>query len=155
MPADLVLFNQICLLVHWKSKRKATWLMPLHQTCQLTLWSFIRQDCYIVNTTHMPAGLVPLNVESCYVAASTTYMSAGPNTAAVQSSLLVECCCKMDACWTVATQSACLLTVCFSILHVCWCCASLSAIPSGRVSQHQLCLLLWCLTISRAGWHGA
>ena len=24
MPADLVLFNQTCLLVHWKSKRKAT-----------------------------------------------------------------------------------------------------------------------------------
>ena len=72
------------------------------------------------------------------------------NTAAVQTCLLVECCCKMDACWTVATQSACLLTFYHSILHVCWHCASLSAIPAGRVSHYQPCLLVWCLTISHA-----
>ena len=43
MPADLVLFNQTCLLVHWKSKRKSTWPMPHNQTCQLTLWTLISQ----------------------------------------------------------------------------------------------------------------
>ena len=51
--------------------------MPLHQTCHLTMWNFIRQDCYIVNTTYMSAGPVPLREESCYVAAAATYMPAG------------------------------------------------------------------------------
>ena len=44
---ELGTFNQTCLLVYWKSKRKATWPMPLQYTCQLTLWNFISQDCYI------------------------------------------------------------------------------------------------------------
>ena len=37
----------------------------------------IRQDCYIVNTTNMSAGPVPLREESCYVAAAATDMPAG------------------------------------------------------------------------------
>ena len=40
IPADLVPSNQICNLVRWKSKRKATRSIPLHQTCQLKLWNF-------------------------------------------------------------------------------------------------------------------
>ena len=145
MPADLVLFNQTCLLVHCKSKRNAIWPMRLHQTCQLTLWNFISQDCYIVYTTYMPCIELlcrcSCNIYACLPSVTVT------NTAAVQTCLLVEFCCKMDAWWTVATQSACLLTFCHSILHVCWRCDSLSALPAGMVSHYQLCLLVWCLTI--------
>ena len=155
MPADLVVFNQTCLLGHWKSKRKATWPMPLHQTCQFTMWNFISQDCYIVNTTYTPCRELlyrcSCNIYACWPSVTVT------NTAAVQTCLLVECCCKMDTCWTVTTQSACLLTFCHSILHVCWWCASLSAIPArpaGMVSHYQPCPLVWCLTISHARWRG-
>ena len=94
-----VLFNQTCLLVNWKSKRKATWPMPLHQTWQLTMCNFISQNCYIVNTTYMPCrDDCSCKIYSCWTSVTVT------NTAAVQTCLLVECCCKMDACWAVATQ---------------------------------------------------
>ena len=153
MPADLVLFNQTCLLVHWKLKRKATWLMRLHQTCQITLWNIISQDCYIAITTYMRCRELlcrcSCSIYACWPSVTVT------NTAAVQTCLLVECCCKVDAYWTVTTQLACLLTFCNPILHVCWLCASLSAIPAGMVSHYQPCLLVWCLTISRACWWGA
>ena len=153
MPANLVLFNQTCLLVHWKSKRKATWRLHLHQKCQLTLWNFISQDCYIVNTIFMPCrellSRCSYNVYACWPSVTVT------NTADVQTARLVEYCCKMDACWTVATQSVCLLTCCHSILHVCWRCISLSVIPAGMVSHYQPCLLVWCLTINHACWCGA
>ena len=142
-----------------KSKRKATWPMPLLQTCQLTLWKFISQDCYIVNTTYMPCRdlfcrcscscNIYIYIYVCWPSVTVT------NTAAVQTCLLVECCCKMDACWTVTTQSDCLLTFCNSILHVCWRCASLSAIPDCMVSHYKPCLVVWCLTISRACWRDA
>ena len=145
MPADLLLFNQTCLMVHWKSKRKAAWPMPLHQTCQLTFWNLSAKTA-----TYMPCKELlcrfSCNIYACWPSVTVT------NTAAVQTCLLVECCCKMDACWIVATQSACLLTFCHSISHVCWRCASLPAIPAGMVSNYQLCLLVWCLTISHACW---
>ena len=104
-------------------KEKATWLMPLHQTCQLTPWNFISQDCYIVNTAYMPCReLLCRCIYACWPSFTVT------NTAAVQTCLLVEYCCTMDACWTVATQSvcllslniACLLGMCFSICYTCW-----------------------------------
>ena len=156
MPVDLVLFNQTCLMVHWKSKRKATWPISLHQTCQLTLWNFIRQDCYFVNTIWMPAGPVPIRVECCYVASSACRPSiTSTSTAAVQACLLVECCCKMDAGWTVATSLACLPIFCRSILHVCLRCASLYAITAGMVSHYQSCLLVWYLTLGDAFRCGA
>ena len=159
MPEDLVLFNQTCLLVHWKSKRKATWLMTLHQTCQLTLWNFISQDCYIVNTTYMPCRKL-LCCCSCNIYAGWPSVTV-TNTAAVQTWLLVDYCCKMDACWTVATQSACLLTFCHSILHcllalcfsicyTCWYGVSLSAVSAGIVSHYQPCLLVWWIIIGHA-----
>ena len=144
--------------------------MPLHQTCQLTLLNFIRQDCYIVNKTHMPAGLEPLHVDNCFVAAcwssaipcrellcrcSYNINVCWPQHGCCSNMPTGECCCKMDACWTVAAQSACLLTFCHSILHVCCCCASLSAIPAGMVSHYQPCRQVWCLAISRACWQGA
>ena len=110
MPADLKLFNQRCTLVHWKSKRRATWPMSLNYTCQLTLWNFISQGCYLVNKTYMPCRELlcrcSCNVHACWPSVTVR------NTAAVQTYLLVECCCKMDACWTMTTQSACLLTFC-------------------------------------------
>ena len=59
------------------SMKKATWPMPLHQSCQLTMFNFIRQACFIVNTTYMSAGPVPLPEESYYVTAAATYMPAG------------------------------------------------------------------------------
>ena len=119
-----------------KIKGKSYWPMPLHQTCQLTMWIFISQDCYIVNTTNKYAcwssatpcrGLLCCcnwNIYACWPSVTVT------NTAAVQTCLLVECCCKMDACLTVTTQLACLPTFCHSIL--------------------PLVLLVWCLTIIRA-----
>ena len=133
--------------------------MPLHQTCQLTLLNFIRQDCYIVNKTHMPAGLEPLHVENCFVAACWSsaipcrellcrcsyniYMSAGPNTAAVQTCLLVS----VAARWMLAglwplNQHACRPFV----TQYC-----MSAVV---VLLYLLYLLVWCLTISRAGRYG-
>ena len=41
-------------------------------------------------------------------------------------------------------------------MHVCWHCASLhvSAIPAGRVSHYQPCLLVWCFIIGHAFWFG-
>ena len=95
--------------------------------------NFVSQDCYIVNTTHMPGRQLlchcSCNIYVCWPSVTVN------NTAAVQTCLLVECCCRVDACWTVATLSACLLTFCHSILHVCWRCASLSTIPAGMVSH--------------------
>ena len=133
-------------------KEKSCLTDALHLTCQITLWNFISQDCYIVNTTYMSCKELlcrcSCNIYACWPSVTVT------NTAAVRTSLLVECCCKRDACWTVATQSACLLTFCHSILHVSWRCASLSAIPAGMVSHYQPCLLVWCLTISRSCWRG-
>ena len=134
-------------------KGKATWPMPLHQTCQLTMWNCISQYCYITNTTYIPCRELlcccSCNIYACWPSVTVT------NIAAVQTCLLVECYCKMDACWTVAAQSAFLLTFCHSILHALWGCASLSAIPAGMVSHYQPCLLVWCLIISRACWCGA
>ena len=127
--------------------------MPLQLTCQLTMWNFLSQDCYIVNTTHMPCRELlyscSCNIYACWPSVTVT------STAAVQTCLLVECCCKMDACWTVATQSACLLTFSHSIFHLCWRCASLSAKPAGMVSHYQPCLLAWCFIIGNAFWFGA
>ena len=134
MPADLVLFNQTCHLVHWKSKRKAIWLMPLHQTCQLTLWNFISQDCYIVNTIYMPCREL-LCCYSCNIYAFWPSVTV-TNASAVRTHLLVECCCKPDGSWTVSTQPACLLIFCHSILP-------------GVELHYLLYLLVWCLTISR------
>ena len=172
-----VKLQQICLRTWYFSIKHASWSignqreklldMPRHQKCQLTLRNFIRQYCYIVNTTYMPCTDLlghcscSCNKYACWLSVTVT------NIPAVQTYLLVECCCKMDACWAVATQSACLLTFCHSILHVCWRCASLSAIPAGMVSHYQptcwygvslsavpacvvlhyrSCLLVWYLT---------
>ena len=179
MPADLVVFKQTCLLVHQKSTRKPTWPMPLHQTCQLTMWNFISQDCYIVNTTYMYMSCRELlchcscNIYACWPSVTVT------NAAAVQGCLLVECCCKMDACWTVTTKSACLLTFCWpfvtqycmsasgvllyllyllvwclTVSRACWRGASLQVTPFGLVPHSQPCLLVWCLTIGHACWRG-
>ena len=124
--------------------------MSLHQTCQLTMWNFISQDCYIVNTTYMTCRELlcrcRCNIYSCWPSVTVT------NTAAVQTCLLVECCCELDACLTVATQSECLLNFCHSILHVCWWFASLSAIPTGMVSHYHPCLLAWCFIVGHAFW---
>ena len=142
MPADLVILNQTCLLVHWKSKRKATWPMSLHQTCQLTMWNFISQDCYIVNTTYMPCReLLYRCSRNIYAYWPSVTVS---NTAAVQTCLLVECCCKMDACWTAAFQS-----------DACWPFVTHYCMSAGGVVLYLLYLLVWCITISCACWRGA
>ena len=147
-----------------KINGKATRPMPLHQTCQLTMWNFIRQDWYIVSTTYMSGKTDTLSIQhicllvQCHSAKRAAYICAcwpcvaATNTSAVQTCLLVECCCKMEACCTVATQSACLPIFCLSILHVCCRCAFLSAIPAGMVSHCQPCLLVWCITIGHAFW---
>ena len=136
LPAEFVLFNQVCLLVHWKSKRKATWPMPLHQTCQLTLWNFISQDCYIVNATYMPCR--PLlchcscNINACWptpllfkhaywLSAAARWMLAGLQPL------------NQHACWPLSLIIAFLLELCFSMCYTCWYGVSLSAAPAGVV----------------------
>ena len=119
--------------------------MPLHETCQLTQWNFISQDCYIVNSKYMLCQKLLYRC-SCNKYACRPSVTA-TNMAAVQTCLLNKCCCKMGTCWTVATQSACLSSFCNSILHLCWRCASLADTPAGVVSHHQPCLLVWCFLI--------
>ena len=150
--------------------------MPLHKTCQLTLWNFISQDCYIVNTTYMSWRELKcrcscsFNIYACWPSVTVT------NTNAVQTCLLVECCCKIDAWWTVATkQHACwpfvtqycmsagvvllyllyLLVWCLTISPVCWYSVSPSAVPAGVVNHYRSCLLVWYITITHACWCGA
>ena len=60
-----------------KIKEKSYSTDALYQAYQLTLWNFIRQCSYIFNTTYIPAGPVPLRVESSFVAAAATYVHAG------------------------------------------------------------------------------
>ena len=149
MPADLVLFNQTCLLVHWKSKRKSTCPMPLHQTCQLTLWTFINE------TAILPVQKT-CRVESYFVAAAATYMPADlvlltkhrccSNSAAAIWMLAGPWPLNQHACRTFATQ----------FWHsYCWFRVSLSAVPAGVVSHYRPCVLVLCLTISCACWCGA
>ena len=154
--------------------------MPLHQTCQLTLWNFIRQDWYIVNTTHMPAGLVPLHVESCYVAAC--WPSATPCRELLYRCIYNiyvcwpqhRCCsniptgwvllqdgCLLDCCHSISMpvdrlslNIACLLVMCCSICYTFWLGVSPSAVPADMVSHYQPCLLVWCLIIGHAFWFG-
>ena len=148
MPADLVLFNQTCLLVHWKS-----YLTDAPPSDMPTNSVKLYQPRLLHCTTYMPYRDLlcrcSCNIYACWPSATVT------NTVAVQTCQLVDCCCKMGACWTVANQSACLLTFCYSILDVYWRCASLSAIPADMVPRYQPCLLVWYLIISRACWHGA
>ena len=127
MPADLVPFNQTNIQVHWISKRKLTRLIPIHQTCQLTVWNFIWQDCRLVDCYSREL----LRCCSCNIYVCWRSVFTATNTAAAQICLLVECCCKMDACWAFATQS-CML--------------------AGVVLLYLSCLLVWCLTISHACW---
>ena len=140
--------------------------MPLHQTCQLVLWNFNRQDyCYVVNAKYMPTGPVRHN---CYVAAEqcNKYVFwpsvTSTNTTAVQTCLLVEWCARwvlagplplnQYACRSFTTQSVCLPIFYHSFLHACCSCSSLSAIPACMVSHYQPCLLVWSLTIGHAFW---
>ena len=136
MPVALVLFNQKCLLVHWKSKSKATWPIPLNQTCQLTLYCM---HCYIFNTKYMRCRQLLCccicNIYACWSSVTAT------NTAAVQTCLLYESCWNMDTCWTVATQSICMP-------------ADLLPLSILPLSILPLILRVWCLTISRACWCG-
>ena len=166
MPENLVPFNQTCLL--WKSKRKATRLMPLPQTCQLELWNFSRQDyCY----------LVICKIHACWSSETPLLCRCScnkyvfwpsvtsTNTTAVQTCLLVEWCARwvlagplplnQYACWSFTTQSVCLPIFYHSFLHACWCCVSLFAIPACMVSHYQPCLLVWSLTIGHAFWFDA
>ena len=163
MAENLVPFNQTCLL--WKSKRKATRLMPLHQTCQLKLWNLSRQDyCYVVNARYMPAGPVRLR---CYVAAAATNMYSGlvylPQTpllfkhaywlSDVQDGCLLDRCHSINmpadllslnqyACQSFTTQAVCLSIFYHSFLHACVVVVYLY-LPYLRV---------WCLTVSLACW---
>ena len=127
MHGDLVPFKQTYIYVHWKSKRTLTKLMPVHQTCQLTVWNFIRQDCCLVECHSREL----LHCCSCNIYACWPSVFTATNTAAIQVCQLVECCCKMDACWIFATQS-CM-----------W---------DGGVLPYLSYMLVWCLTISRACW---
>ena len=138
-----VLFNQTCLLVHWKSKRKATLPLPSYQTCQLTIINFISQDCYIVNTTYMPCREL-----------FATYMPAGlvllsPTTLLFKHAYWLSAAAR----WMLA--GLCLLLWCLTINRACWRGASLKVMPFDLVPHYQPCLLVWCLTIGNAFWCGA
>ena len=151
MLADLVLFNQTCLLVHWKSKRKATWLMPLRQTCQLTLWNFISQDCYIDNTTCMLCRVVmslQLQLQhicllaKCYYHKHHCWSNMPTGWVLLQDGCLLDCghSIIMPA-DLLSLNIACLLALCFSSCYNGWYGVSLSAVSAGMV-----------LAISRTCW---
>ena len=181
MPADLVLFSQKCLLIHWKSKRKATWPMPLHQTCQLRTWNFISQDCYIVNTTYMPCRELlcyrscSCNIYACWPSATVTntavFIHVYGLSAAARWMLARLWPLNQHACWPFVTQycmsaggvllyllshyQPCLLAWCFIIGHAFWFGTSLSAMPVDVVPHFRPCLLVWCLTVGHVFWCGA
>ena len=164
----LVVFNQTCLLVYWKSKRKATWPMLLLQTCQLTL-SAKTATLQIQHTCQ---------VESCYVAAAATYMSAGLVLLSPTPLLFKQACwlsaaarwmlaglwpLYQHACWSFVTQYCMsaggvllyllyLLVWCLTISRACWYGVSLSALPASELLHYRSCLLVWYLTISLACW---
>ena len=149
MPADLVPFNQLCLLNHWKPKRK-----PLHQTCQLTLWNPIRHVCcYLANVTYILAGPVPLLVESCLICRCSCNKytccpsATGTSTAAAfkipTGWVLLQDGRLLDRCYSISMPAdllplnpACILVCCFYIWHTCacWFGVSLSAMPADVVS---------------------
>ena len=124
-------------------------VLLLHQTCQLTLWNFISQDCKMsIQHTCL--------VKSCYVAAAARYMPAGLMLLS-QTPLLFKHVYWLStaARWMLAglwplNQHAC----CHPILHDCWHCVSLSAIPAGMVSHYQPCLLVWWIIMGHAFWFG-
>ena len=149
-----------------KIKEKSYSTMTLHQTCQLELWNFIRQNCcYVVTATYMPADPEQIRVESCYVAAAATNMPAG-QVQLLHTPLLFQ-----HAYWNVAARwmhagplplnqllplnSAYPLVLCFSICHTCWCIDSLSVVPAGVVLHYRPCRLAWCLIISHTCWRVA
>ena len=160
----LVPFNQTCLLVHWKSQRKATRVMPSSDMPNNTV------KLYQVRLLHCQYNIHPYwcsappcrellchcscNIYACWPSVTDT------DTAAVQTCILVECCCKSAAVrWMLAgslplNQHAC-QHFATHLLRICWRCASLSAISAGMVSHYQPCLLVWCLTMGNAFWCGA
>ena len=143
-----------------KIKEKATRSMPLHQTCQLKLWNFSRQDyCYVVNARSSETPwLCHCSCNKYVFWPSVT----STNTTAVQTCLLVEWCARwvlarplplnQYACRSFTTQSVCLSIFYHSFLYASWCSASLSAIPACMVSHYQPCLLYWSLIICHAFW---
>ena len=138
MPVDLVVFNQTCLLFHWKSKRKAAWPMPLHQTCQITMWTFISQDRYIGNTTYMPCREL---LYRCNCNAGLVLLSPTP--------LLFK-----HAYWLSAAARWMLAGLWPLNQHACWPFVFQYCMSSGGALLYLLYLLVWCLTISRACWYG-
>ena len=140
--------QQICLrtwyysIKHASWSRKATWLMPLHQACQLTPWNFNSQDCYIANTTCM-----------------------------LCRELLCRCSCNIYACWPSVSVTTPLLfkhaywlsTAAKWMLaglwplnqHAWWTFVTQYCMSAGVVLLYLLYLLVWCLTISRVFWYSS
>ena len=158
---DLVVVNQTCPLVHWKSKRKGTWPMPLHHTCQLIIRNFISQDCYIVHTTYMPWVAMSLQqqniMHACLVLLSPIsllFEHAYWLRAAARWVLAGLWPLNQQACWPFVTQYCMsaggvllfllyLLVWCFIIGHAFW------------LGTYQPCMLVLCLTIGHDFWGGA
>ena len=163
LRADSVPFNQLCLLAHWKSKRKApppdmstNTVKPnqafplLHCQCNIyACWSSATPCRELLN--------ISLQLQHLYLLAKCNCYKH-------------SCCSNMPTCWvllqdrrllgrwysiSIATQSCMftgvvviylpyLLVWCLSISRACWCGASL-----------QLCLPVRCIIISHACWCGA
>ena len=115
--------------------------MPVYKTCQIKLWNFISQDCYIVNTTYMLCRELLCHCScSCNIYAFWSSVTA-PNTAAVQTCLLVAAKWMLAGLWPLKQ-------------HARWPFVTLYSMPAGVVLLYLLYLLVWCLTISRACWYG-
>ena len=131
MPAELVPFNQTCLLDHWKPKRKTTRPMPLDLKGQITETLLgmavatlpMQQLCLLVHCHSVQRAIISLQLKkhTCWSSVTAT------NTSAVQTRLPVECC-KVDA-YRCHSISNCLSIFCHSTRDACWCGASLSAMP--------------------------
>ena len=122
-------------------KEKSYLTDALHQPCQLTVWNFISQDCYIVNTTYMQC-------RDLLIAAAATYMPAGLVLLSTTPLLFKH------AYW-LRTAARWMLAGLWPLnQHACWPLVTQYCMSAGIVLLYLLFLLIWCLSTSPACWYG-
>ena len=146
MPADLVPFNHIRLLVQWNQREKLLNRCPFIRHANLNCETLVGKTIATLLVRHTyccsseTSWLCRCSCSKYVYWPSVT----STKTAAVQTCLLVECYCKMGACWTVATHQ-----------YGCRSFTTESCMIAGAVLLYLPNLLLWCLTISCVCWCGA
>ena len=120
--------------------------MPVHQTCQLTVWNFIRQDCFLVECHSREL----LRCCSCNIYACWPSVFTATNTAAIKYAYCLSAAARWMLAGSLPLNPACELVLCFPICHTCWYGVSLSAVPAGVMPHYRPYLLMCCLNISPA-----